>query len=131
MFAALRSYTPRRTPVGFAQARRWLATETAVSSNTADEDDRAKAQRVKEYEAFLEQKAKEPPLRPQLNVKVKDDHGLYHFFRKTPAKDGESPVYETIETSNTHKKGTCHLMAVCNSIFDTTLVFSRSKLECD
>ena len=131
MFSALRSYAPRRTHVGFAQARRWLATETAVSPNVADEDDRAKAQRVKEYEAFLEQKANEPPLRPQLNIKVKDDHALYHFFRKMPAKDGENPVYETIETSNTHKKGTCHLMAVCNSMIDTTLVSSRPKLECD
>lgn len=72
-----------------------------------NDDEVAKAQRVKEYEAFLEQKANEPPLRPQLNVTVKEDHGLYHFFRKMPTKDGLPPVYETVEAvaNSAHKKG--------------------------
>ena len=126
MFSVLRSHSTRRTTVGIAQARRWLATETAISSNAADEDDRAKTQRVKEYEAFLEQKAKEPPLRPQLNIKVPDNHGLYHFFRKMPAKDGQKPVYESIETNITHKKGTCRLLATWQLHFDMTFVLYRS-----
>ena len=107
MFFAVRSYAPRRAQANLVHLRRWLATETTVPPAAKNDSDATKAQNVKEYEAFLEQKAKEPPLRPQLNMKVKENHGLYHFFRKIPTKDGEPPVYETVEpvANSAHKKG--------------------------
>ena len=107
MFSAVRSHVPRRAQANLVLVRRWLATETVVPPTAKNDSDTAKAQSVKEYEAFLELKAKEPPLRPQLNINARENHGLYHFFRKMPAKDGDSPVYETVEpvANSAHKKG--------------------------
>ncbi|THH10465.1 hypothetical protein EW145_g1292 [Phellinidium pouzarii] len=98
MFLVLRSHVARRQPARLVHARRWLATETIMPATEGGQDEE-QLQRQR-YERFLEQKALEPPERPQAKVTVNEKHGLYAFFRQT-SKDGELPViYETIEASN-------------------------------
>ncbi|KAI5122807.1 hypothetical protein M0805_000149 [Coniferiporia weirii] len=102
MFSALRLHLGRRQPVCLANARRWLATEISIPA-ADDGKDSEEQQRIR-YEEFLEQKALEPPERPQLNVAVKDSHGLYAFFRQVPTEGGlttnSATIYETIEPKN-------------------------------
>lgn len=50
----------------------------------------------KSYELFLEQKALEKPARPQLNITVDKDHGLFMFFRQLVVDD--VPTYEVVES---------------------------------
>lgn len=58
------------------------------STSQADEE--------KSYELFLEQKALEKPARPQLNIPVDKDHGLFLFFRQLVVDD--VPTYEVVES---------------------------------
>lgn len=54
-------------------------------------------------EPTTETTAKSGALRPHLGIKVKEDHGLYAFFRKV--KDEDSVLgykYLTYETTNEH-----------------------------
>lgn len=63
--------------------------------STSQVEDTEEEQR-KSYEAFLEQKALEKPARPQLNVPVDKDHGLFQFFRQLIVDD--VPTYEVVES---------------------------------
>ncbi|KAH8114538.1 mitochondrial 39-S ribosomal protein L47 (MRP-L47)-domain-containing protein [Phellopilus nigrolimitatus] len=100
MLSALRSTVARRRPAHLLNTRRCLATETSMP---AAEEDSEEKQRER-YEKFLEQKAQELPTRPQLNISVDKDHGLYAFFRQVPIDGGEKTTYETVESK--HKPST-------------------------
>ena len=102
---------PRRIPRLFLGARRRYAVETALPNGSsaqfrAEERGRTKTAHIppepeseeeqqSRFEAFLKQKAREKPTRPQRRVAVDPNHGLWGFFRKVE-KDGED-VYETLE----------------------------------
>lgn len=62
---------------------------------SAPEEETEEQQRER-YEKFLEHKALEKPTRPQLDVAVEKDHGLYKFFRQLIVDD--VPTYETVES---------------------------------
>ena len=47
------------------------------------------------FDEFLEKKALEKPERPQLGIKVSENHGLWAFFRQVQVRGKE--VYETVE----------------------------------
>ena len=67
--------------------------ETAMPSAPEEETEEQQRER---YEKFLEHKALEKPTRPQLDVAVEKDHGLYKFFRQLIVDD--VPTYETVES---------------------------------
>ena len=91
-------------------ARRWLATETTIPIDSSPEFLQEEQRRFgklpeppreseeeqrKRYAEFLEKKALEKPLRPQLDIEANENHGLWAFFRKM--ERGGKDVYETIE----------------------------------
>ena len=97
MLSTLRFQVTRRSPSQVYNLRRWLATEVPVP---AEAEELTPEQQRQRYEEFLGEKEKEPPTRPQLNVSVREDHGLYAFFRQVPTDGGLSSEYETVEPSN-------------------------------
>ena len=107
MFATLRRVTQRRA-ARLPSATRCFATETSLPAATESEE-RNNEELRQRYNEFLERKAKEPPLRPQLKIETKENHGLYAFFRKVPVDGGASTIYETVEANNkvSTKLGMC------------------------
>lgn len=141
MFSALRCQTRNSLRFG---SRRWLATEIALpntvskefvkeaQSRTRDlvdaEPEISEEEQKERYNAFLDEKAKERPLRPHLGVEVDPNHGLWAFFRKVE-KDGQE-TYETVErdspgqTSGSGEHRVIHLITTSS---DTAV---RTILEC-
>lgn len=98
MLSTLRSHVARRPPAPLANIRRWLATTVESQANEEAESEEVERQR---YEKFLAQKAKEPPIRPQLDVAVSPKHGLYGFFRQIASEDGATTSYEIVQSAST------------------------------
>lgn len=110
MLATFRNAVVRRPPTIALFGARKLATETTLPDNTSTQfleearrrgvtlntpEPETEAQQQERFEQFLKEKEKEKPSRPQRNISVKPDHGLWSFFRKVD-RDGKE-AYETIE----------------------------------
>ncbi|KAL5520106.1 hypothetical protein ACEPAG_1766 [Sanghuangporus baumii] len=91
-------HTARRIPAVLPNIRRCLATEVSGTIEESEEQQRER------YESFLAAKEKEPPTRPQLDVQVNPEHGLYAFFRKVSSEGGLSFEYDTVQSAE--KAGT-------------------------
>lgn len=74
--------------------RRGLATPASDGANEMETEEERKE--MEQLEQFLAKKKLEKPARPQLNVKVDEDHGLYGFFR-SDERNGVKQ-YETVES---------------------------------
>lgn len=101
MFTALRSVGQHRI-LRFPVPKRCLATETSLPQAADGRGEETAEEQRQRYNLFLEEKAKEPPNRPQLKIQTNENHGLYAFFRKLPVNSGVSSslIYETVEPRN-------------------------------